>query len=29
MKKKRDYVGYLMYFLKILVPAIVAVFILR
>ena len=26
MKKKRDYVGYLMYFLKILVPAIVAVF---
>lgn len=29
LKKKRDYVGYLMYFLKILVPAIVAVFILR
>ena len=25
LKKKRDYVGYLMYFLKILVPAIVAV----
>ena len=29
LKKKRDYVGYLMYFLKILVPTIVAVFILR
>ncbi|MGC3097672.1 hypothetical protein ACPTFE_13755 [Enterococcus faecalis] len=28
MKKKREYVGYLMYYLKILVPAIVAVFIL-